>query len=113
VRFADGSSQNVSSVVWATGFRPDYSWLDSPGVLDNGRIIHRRGVTDSPGLYVLGQAWQHTRGSALLGFVKDDAAYLADQLAARLEALAATPLAATGRMVEPCRGHLGPSESPG
>jgi putative flavoprotein involved in K+ transport len=113
VRFADGSSQNVSSVVWATGFRPDYSWLDIPGVLDNGRIIHRRGVTDSPGLYVLGQAWQHTRGSALLGFVKDDAAYLADQLAARLEALAATPLAATGRMVEPCRGHLGPSESPG
>jgi putative flavoprotein involved in K+ transport len=45
--------------------------------------MHRRGVTDIPGLYFLGQAWQHTRGSALLGFVKDDAAYLADQLAAR------------------------------
>jgi putative flavoprotein involved in K+ transport len=83
VRFADGSSHDVSSVVWATGFRPDHSWLHIPGVLDNGRIIHRRGVTDIPGLYFLGLAWQHTRGSALLGFVKHDAAYLADQLAAR------------------------------
>jgi putative flavoprotein involved in K+ transport len=81
VRFADGSSQDVSSVVWATGFRPDYSWLHIPAVVDNGRIIHRRGVTDVPGLYFLGLAWQHTRGSALLGFVKDDAAYLADQIA--------------------------------
>jgi putative flavoprotein involved in K+ transport len=83
VRFADGSSQDVGSVVWATGFRPDHSWLEIPGVVDNGRIIHRRGVTDIPGLYFLGLAWQHTRGSALLGFVKDDAAHLADRLTAR------------------------------
>jgi putative flavoprotein involved in K+ transport len=83
VRFADGSSQDVSSVVWATGFRPDHSWLQIPGVVDNGRLIHRRGVTDIPGLYFLGLAWQHTRGSALLGFVKDDAAYLADRIATR------------------------------
>jgi putative flavoprotein involved in K+ transport len=81
VRFADGSSQDVSSVVWATGFRPDYSWLQIPGVLDNGRVKHRRGVTDIPGLYFLGLAWQHTRGSALLGFVKDDAAHLAGRIA--------------------------------
>jgi len=83
VRFADGSSQDVASVVWATGFRPDYSWLQIPGVVDNGRIVHRRGVTDIPGLYFLGLAWQHTRGSALLGFVKDDAAHLADRIATR------------------------------
>ena len=43
--------------------------------------IHRRGVTDVPGLYFLGLSWQHTRGSALLGFVKDDAAHLADRIA--------------------------------
>jgi putative flavoprotein involved in K+ transport len=83
VRFADGSSQDVSSVVWATGFRPDHSWIRIPGVVDDGRIIHRRGVTDIPGLYFLGLVWQHTRGSALLGFVKDDAAHLADRIAAR------------------------------
>ena len=40
---------------------------------ENGRAVHERGVTTSPGLYFLGQLWQHTRGSALLGWVKDDA----------------------------------------
>ena len=43
-------------------------------------MIHRRGVTDVPGLYFLGLSWQHTRGSALLGFVRDDAAYLASRI---------------------------------
>jgi putative flavoprotein involved in K+ transport len=45
-------------------------------------VVHRRGVTKIPGLYFLGLSWQHTRGSAPLGFVNDDAAYLADQIAA-------------------------------
>ena len=42
-----------------------------------GTVVHKRGVTESPGLYFIGLPWQHTRGSALLGFVKDDAEYLA------------------------------------
>jgi putative flavoprotein involved in K+ transport len=42
--------------------------------------VHRRGATEVPGLYFLGLSWQHTRGSALLGFVNDDAAYLAEQI---------------------------------
>jgi len=46
-------------------------------VAGDGKVIHRRGVTEVPGLYFLGLSWQHTRGSALLGFVGDDAAYLA------------------------------------
>jgi hypothetical protein len=70
-------------VVWATGYRSDHAWIHVPGVLDRaGRVVHRRGVTDVPGLYFLGLSWQHTRGSALLGFVDDDAAYLADRIAA-------------------------------
>jgi putative flavoprotein involved in K+ transport len=76
VRFADGSSQEAHVVVWATGFRPDYEWIDIPGVLRDGHVAHRRGVTDVPGLYFLGLSWQHTRGSALLGFVADDAAHV-------------------------------------
>jgi hypothetical protein len=68
-------------VVWATGFRSDHSWIHIPGVVHDGRVVHQRGVTDVPGLYLLGLSWQHTRGSALLGFVKDDAAYLADRIA--------------------------------
>jgi putative flavoprotein involved in K+ transport len=76
VRFTDGSSREVAVVVWATGYRPDYSWIDVPGVLRDGRVAHSRGVTEVPGVYFLGLPWQHTRGSALLGFVADDAAYV-------------------------------------
>jgi putative flavoprotein involved in K+ transport len=87
VRFADGSMlENVRSVVWATGYRPDYAWIHVPGVVENGRVVHRRGVTEVPGLYFLGLSWQHTRGSALLGFVNDDATYLADRIATRHQA---------------------------
>jgi putative flavoprotein involved in K+ transport len=80
VRFADGSIREVGVVIWATGYRTAYSWIDIPGLVNDGRVTHRRGVTDVPGLYFLGLSWQHTRGSALLGFVKDDAAHLAGQM---------------------------------
>ena len=81
VRFADHSLlEDVGVVVWATGYRPDYAWIHVPGVVREGHVVHRRGVTKVPGLYFLGLSWQHTRGSALLGFVNDDAAYLAEQI---------------------------------
>jgi putative flavoprotein involved in K+ transport len=87
-RFADGSTLQVGVVVWATGYRSDHSWIHIPGVISDGRVGHRRGVTDIPGLYFLGLAWQHTRGSALLGFVDEDAAHLADHIRARQQATA-------------------------
>ncbi len=80
-RFEDGSELEVDSVVWATGYRRDYSWIKLPIFDGNGRLRHRRGVTDVSGLYFLGLTWQHTRGSALLGWVKDDAAFIADKIA--------------------------------
>jgi putative flavoprotein involved in K+ transport len=86
VRFADGGTVQVRTVIWATGFRSDYSWIHVPGLFTDGRVAHRRGVTEVPGLYFLGLSWQHTRGSALLGFVGDDAAYLADRIAAGRQA---------------------------
>ena len=89
VRFADGSSLNAEVVIWATGYRPDYSWIHMPGVAHDGKVIHRRGVTEIPGLCFLGLSWQHTRGSALLGFVNDDAAYLAGRIAAHQRATSA------------------------
>ena len=82
VRFADGSSLDAGAVIWTTGYRSDYSWIHIPGIVGDGHVIHRRGVTDVPGLYFLGLPWQHTRGSALFGFVHDDAAHLADRIAA-------------------------------
>jgi putative flavoprotein involved in K+ transport len=83
VRFADGATVDVGVVIWATGYRSDYSWISIPGVVHDGHVAHRRGATDTPGLYFIGLSWQHTRGSALLGFVADDAAHLADQITAR------------------------------
>ncbi len=82
VRFADGSTLDVGVVIWATGYRPDYSWIHIPAVTRDGQVAHRRGVTEVPGLYFLGLSWQHTRGSALLGFVNDDATYLTGHIAA-------------------------------
>jgi putative flavoprotein involved in K+ transport len=84
--FADGSVTQVAAVVWATGFRPDYSWLDIPGALVDDAVANQRGVTAVPGLSVLGLPWLHTRGSALLGYVKDDAAWLADHVSDDLAA---------------------------
>jgi putative flavoprotein involved in K+ transport len=78
--FADGSELDVDAVIWATGFRPDHSWVGLPVVDPEGRVRHRRGITDVAGLYFLGLSWQHTRGSALLGWVKDDAEFIAAQI---------------------------------
>jgi putative flavoprotein involved in K+ transport len=70
VRFSDGSSLDVAGVIWATGFRHDFSFVDVPVFDETGRAVHRRGVTSSPGLYFLG----------LIGWVGDDAAYIAEQI---------------------------------
>ena len=81
LRFADGTSGETSVVVWATGYRFDHSWIEVPGVLRDGRVVHTRGITEVPGLYFLGLPWQSTRGSALLGFVAEDAAHIAARVA--------------------------------
>ena len=81
VRFEDGSELEVDAVIWATGYRPDYSWIKLPIFDEDGRLRHRRGVTDVPGLYFLGLTWQYTRGSALIGFIKDDAEFIAKKIA--------------------------------
>jgi putative flavoprotein involved in K+ transport len=98
ITFEDGESAEYDGVVWATGFRIDHSWVDIPEVKDGrGQVRHVRGVTESPGLYMLGMTWQHTRTSALLGWVGDDATYLADRIQAANEAPASAeaPVAAT------------------
>lgn len=85
VGFVDGSGSQVDAVVWATGFRPDYTWIDSstgrPVTDTAGNPLHRDGrSTTVPGLWFLGLPWQRTRGSALLGFVQRDAEYLSGRL---------------------------------
>jgi putative flavoprotein involved in K+ transport len=82
VTFEDGSELGVDAVIWATGYRSEYGWIDIPVFDQNRRVLHRRGVTDYPGLFFLGLTWQHTRGSALLGWVKDDAEFISERIAA-------------------------------
>ena len=79
--FADGQTVQVQTVIWATGFRPDYPWLDIPVLNERGAPRQQRGVTDVPGFHFLGLPWMHTRGSALIGWVGRDAAHLADAVA--------------------------------
>ena len=66
-------------VVVAAG--PDYSWITIPGVVSDGRIVHERGVSAIPGIYVIGLPWPHTRGSALLGNADADAKHIAERIA--------------------------------
>jgi putative flavoprotein involved in K+ transport len=82
MRFEDGSELDVDAVIWATGYRPGHSWIKLPIFDEADRVRHRRGVTDVPGLYFLGLAWQHTRGSALIGWVDADATFIVEQIAA-------------------------------
>ena len=69
------ATPGAETVVWATGFRSDYSWIRVPTFDERGLPIHRRGVTSSPGLYFLGMHGQYSRGSSLIAWVREDAAY--------------------------------------
>jgi putative flavoprotein involved in K+ transport len=77
----DGAALDVAAVIWATGYRPDFSWIDAPVFDAAGLPLHERGVTPVSGLYFLGLPWQHTRGSSLIGWVGRDAEFLAERIA--------------------------------
>jgi len=81
VQFADGSQAQVRTVIWATGFRQDFSWIRISGVSDErGQSREQQGVSTTPGLFFLGFPWQPSRGSALVGWVGKDARRLAAEL---------------------------------
>jgi putative flavoprotein involved in K+ transport len=74
----------IRTVIWATGYRRDYSWLKVPVLAADGEIAHRGGVTPAPGLYVLGLPFLRRRKSNFIGGVGDDARELTAHLAAYL-----------------------------
>jgi putative flavoprotein involved in K+ transport len=80
----DGRAMDVANVLWCTGFRPDFGWIDLPVFGPDGLPLHRRGaVRSEPGLYFLGLFFLYGFTSSLLGGVGRDAAHIAEQIAAR------------------------------
>jgi putative flavoprotein involved in K+ transport len=81
-----GEAVEPRVIVWATGFRPDYRWINLPVFDAEGYPHHRRGVaTGAPGLYFLGLRFQHRMSSSLLGGVAADASFIAERVAQRYE----------------------------
>jgi putative flavoprotein involved in K+ transport len=75
----------ITTVIWATGFRPDYSWLDIPVVDRKGRLEHEGGVLSPPGLYALGLPLLRRRRSTFIAGIEDDARAITGHLTKHVE----------------------------
>jgi putative flavoprotein involved in K+ transport len=82
IRHLDLGQSDIHAVIWATGYGLDFGWIDIPVKDANGEPVHRNGITDVPGLYFLGLPWLSRMNSSFLSGVGDDAAVLADHIAA-------------------------------
>jgi putative flavoprotein involved in K+ transport len=80
IQFEKASIDSIKNIVWATGFKPNFNWIQNINLDATGYPINYRGVSDSEGLYYIGLPWLHTRGSATLGGVKKDAKYLSNHI---------------------------------
>ncbi|QHO71765.1 FAD-dependent oxidoreductase [Bradyrhizobium sp. CCBAU 051011] len=76
----DLAAEGISSIIWATGYGVDFSWIDIPVTDARGEAVHRNGISPVPGLYFLGLQWLSKMNSSFLSGVGDDAAVLADHI---------------------------------
>jgi putative flavoprotein involved in K+ transport len=81
----DLDSGEIRSIVWATGFRPDYSWLHVPVIDRKGRLRHEGGIVEAPGMYVMGLPFLRRRKSSFIHGAEDDARDLSDHLSGYLD----------------------------
>ena len=81
----DLTTGEIKTVIWATGFRPNYSWLDVPVLDRKGQVRHDGGVADSPGMYLLGMPFLRRRKSSFIHGADDDTSDLSGHLASYLE----------------------------
>jgi len=79
------AGENIRTVIWATGFKPDYSWLDTPVLDRKGRIKHDGGVVEAPGMYVLGLPMMRRRKSSFMHGIEDDARDITSHLTTYLQ----------------------------
>ena len=80
-RHLDFVEEGITTVIWATGYKQDFSWIKADAFDEEGTPIHQRGVSKESGLYFLGLPWQSRRGSTFLWGVWHDAKFVADQIA--------------------------------
>ena len=83
IRDLDLRGAGIVAVVWASGFHCDFRWIDFPIFDEQGEPAHRRGITAIPGLSFLGLQWLYKRKSSFFYGLEEDAAYLAEHIAAR------------------------------
>ena len=81
LRRLGAGTAGIGAVIWATGYGFDFSWINIPVLNTGGEPVHRRGITEVPGLYFLGLPWLSNVNSSFLSGVGDDAARLADHIA--------------------------------
>ncbi|CDX46656.1 FAD dependent oxidoreductase [Mesorhizobium sp. ORS 3359] len=84
----DLAKASVATIIWATGFAVDYSWLKVDAFDEKGRPRHHRGVSTEPGIYFLGLPWQSRRGSSFIWGVWHDAKHVADRISTQRKYLA-------------------------
>ena len=80
LNFEKSNSKNIKNIVWATGFKPNFEWIEGVTLNDYKYPKNYRGISDVKGLYFLGLPWLYTRGSATLGGVKKDTKFLTDYI---------------------------------
>jgi putative flavoprotein involved in K+ transport len=78
------ASSELTSIIWATGFSRDYSWIKTDVLNENGNPVHSRGISREPGVYFLGLPFQSRRSSSFLFGVWHDAKYIADHIACKM-----------------------------
>jgi putative flavoprotein involved in K+ transport len=99
----DLRSGEIQTIVWATGFRPDYRWLDMPVLDRKGQLRHDGGVLDSPGLYALGLPVLRRRKSTFIHGIEDDAREVIDHLTGFLAGAQASSRARTATNLDAAR----------
>ncbi len=83
IHSVDLKAESITTIIWATGYRRDYDWMQFDAFDEDGAPIHQRGVSCEPDVYFLGLPWQSRRGSTFLWGVWHDAKFVADQIAIR------------------------------
>ncbi|MBF8148829.1 NAD(P)-binding domain-containing protein [Winogradskyella sp. F6397] len=80
IKTATKELTDIKNIIWATGYKPNFKWIENLELAEDGYPKHHRGISTTEGLYFIGLPWLHTRGSATLGGIKKDAKYLANKI---------------------------------